>query len=227
MPNQLQMQPSFRVLLPWELEEAKSRIRQALRSSELASVAETAGSVVDYKVESKDRRFWSPHLSVHLTPAEPPSQTEAFCRFSPRPEIWTLVMAVYMVAACCLFAALILALVQVMMGNAPWALLVVPVSAVSIGGLHAASLIGQSWSRDQMELLQSRWQRTLEIAGKSPAAPPPAAAKMPPAGSEQPAPSERPETSGRPLVIGHPEQSEQSEQPEQPEQPEQSEVEPA
>lgn len=164
MTGQLQMQPTFRVQLPWEMDEAKRRIRFALASEELSEHAETAGWVVDYKVEPAERRFWSPHLSIQLHRLDDSELTEAFCRFSPRPEIWTMVMAIYMVAACCMFAALILAFVQWTMGNTPWALVVVPVSIIVIVGLHVASLVGQGWSRDQMQLLRSRWERTLEIA---------------------------------------------------------------
>ncbi len=160
----LQMQPTFRVELPWEMDEAKRRIRRAIASDELVEHAETAGWVIDYKVELAARRFWSPHLSIQLHRIEESELTEAYCRFSPRPEIWTMVMAVYLVAACCLFGALIFGFVQWMMDNTPWALLAVPAAIGVIVTLHIASLIGQGWSRDQMHLLRTRWERTLEIA---------------------------------------------------------------
>lgn len=168
MSNQLQMQPTFRVQLPWSVDEAKDRLRRAITTSELAGRAESAGRVLDYKVESDVQRFWSPHLSVQLYPTDQPESTEAFCRFSPRPEIWTMVMAVYMVAAFCFFGSLIYGFVQWTMGNPPWSLVVVPISVSAIAGLHLASLIGQGWSRDQMHVLQERWERTVEIAKGEP-----------------------------------------------------------
>ena len=164
MTNQIQMQPTFRVTLPWEREEAKQRLRRAIQSDELSAHAESAGWVIDFQIESADQRFWSPHLSVQLNCIDEPQSSEAFCRFSPRPEIWTMVMAIYLVAACCFFAALIFGFVQWSMGNPPWSLVVVPISIVVIAGLHLDSLIGQGWSRDQMDLLRSRWDRTLELA---------------------------------------------------------------
>ena len=123
---------------------------------------------MDYKIESSQQRFWSPHLSVQLNRLDEPQSTEAYCRFSPRPEIWTMVMAIYMFAACCLFGSLIFGFVQWMMGNPPWSLIVAPLSIALIAGLHMASLVGQGWSRDQMQLLRSRWDRTLEIASGEP-----------------------------------------------------------
>lgn len=164
MTNQLQMQPTFRVELPWDIDEAKRRLRQAIASEELSRHAESAGWVIDYQIESSEKRFWSPHLSIQLNRIDDSQSTEAFCRFSPRPEIWTMVMAIYMVAACCFFGALIFGFVQWTMGNPPWSLIVVPMAMSVIAGLHVASLVGQGWSRDQMEVLKSRWERTLEIA---------------------------------------------------------------
>lgn len=164
MTNQLQMQPTFRVELPWDVDEAKSRLRRAIGSEELSRHASAAGSVIDYQIESSAKRFWSPHLSVQLNRLDAPQCSEAFCRFSPRPEIWTMVMAIYMVASCCFFGALIFGFVQWTMGHSPWSLAVVPVSILVIASLHIASMVGQGWSHDQMHLLRSRWDRTLELA---------------------------------------------------------------
>ena len=162
--NQLQMQPTFRVQLPWDMEEAKHRIRKAIKTDELAKHAESAGPVIDFKIDPSEQRFWSPHLSVQLNRTDQPQSSEAFCRFSPRPEIWTMVMAIYLIATCCLFGAMIYGFVQWMMGQSPWSLITIPVAILIIIGLHVASLIGQGWSRDQMHVLKSRWDRTLEIA---------------------------------------------------------------
>lgn len=162
--NPLKMQPTFRVQLPWDMDEAKHRIRHAIRSEELVKHAESAGPVIDFKIEAAEQRFWSPHLSVQLNRSDESDSTEAFCRFSPRPEIWTMVMAIYLVAACCLFGAMIYGFVQWMMGQSPWSLIVIPIAVLVIVGLHVASLIGQGWSRDQMQVLKSRWERALEIA---------------------------------------------------------------
>ncbi|MDM4017333.1 hypothetical protein [Roseiconus lacunae] len=165
--NRLEMQPTFRVQLPWQMDETKRRIRAAVRSQEMAPFAETAGTVVDFKVDPSERRFWSPHLSIQLNPSDSQKSTEAFCRFSPRPEIWTMVMAVYLMAACTMFGALIYGLVQWMMKDPPWAIAVVPVSLGVITGLHLVSVVGQNWSRDQMVVLKHRWERTLELAKRS------------------------------------------------------------
>lgn len=160
----LRMQPTFKVELPWEMDDAKSRLRRVIEGHQDALGAEFAGWVFDYKIKKEDQRFWSPHLSIQLYRNEESGGSDAYCRFSPRPEIWTMVMAVYMISMCCLFAALIFGFVQWSLEQTPWALLVIPVSIAIVAGLHTASMVGQSWSRDQMLLLRERWERTVQMA---------------------------------------------------------------
>lgn len=158
----LKMQPTFRMNVPLPIEQAMIRLRNAIKNPELNEYVVSAGQCVDYKVEKSDRRFWSPHLSVQLHEVD--SGSELVCRFSPRPEIWTMFMAMYFVATILIFAAMIYGYVQWFLGGSPWALVVVPVNLVVIAGLHGASLVGQGLSADQMHLLRSRLDRTLELA---------------------------------------------------------------
>lgn len=122
----LKMQPTFRLNVPLPADQAMIRIRKAIKTPELNQHAVSAGQCIDFKVEESDRRFWSPHLSVQLNDTE--TGSEAFGRFSPRPEIWTMFMAIYFVAAITIFGALIYGYVQFFLGNRPWALVVVPIN---------------------------------------------------------------------------------------------------
>ena len=158
----LRMQPTFSLDVPVSADQAMVKIRKAIKTPELSDSVVSAGQCVDYKIEEADRRFWSPHLSVQLHDTE--SGAEVYGRFSPRPEIWTMFMAIYFAAATTIFGALIYGYVQWTLGSTPWALVMVPISLVTIFGLHAASLIGQGLSSDQMHVLRSRLDRTLEIA---------------------------------------------------------------
>ena len=158
----LKMQPTFRLDIPVHADQAMIKIRQAIKTPELTDYVVSAGQCIDYKIEEADRRFWSPHLSVQLNDTD--DGAEVFGRFSPRPEIWTMFMAIYFVAAITIFGALIYAYVQWTLGSYPWALIAVPICVAIIVSLHAASLIGQGLSTDQMQLLRSRLDRTMEIA---------------------------------------------------------------
>ena len=159
----LKMQPTFTLEVPGKAEQALVELRRAIKSPELEGLAESAGPCLDFKIEAADRRFWSPHLSISLSDHES-GATEIHGRFSPRPEIWTMIMAVYFGTLTLAFFAAIYGYVQWSLGHTPWALIVVPTGIALIAALHLASLIGQGLSSDQMELLRSRFDRAVEIA---------------------------------------------------------------
>ncbi|TWU16811.1 hypothetical protein [Allorhodopirellula heiligendammensis] len=160
--NLFQFQPTFTVDVPVDQERAIARLKTAIASEELHGFAESAGMVIDFKIAPAERRFWSPHLSAQCGETE--DGARIFARFSPRPEVWTMFIAIYFVVAILICLAMIVGYVQWSLGYAPWSLVAVPIGLLLIAGLHAASLIGQQLSADQMTLLRSRLDRAIEIA---------------------------------------------------------------
>lgn len=160
--NPLRLQPAFTIDIPVDKQTAINRLKKAIHNESLRGLAESAGTVFDFKIEPKDRRFWSPHLSAQFSPTETGSQL--FARFSPRPEIWTMFMACYFVIAILISLAAIVGYVQWSLGYAPWSLIAVPVGVILIAAMHVGSLIGQSLSADQMELLRGRLDQAVELA---------------------------------------------------------------
>ena len=73
-------------------------------------------------------------------------------------------MALYFMAAFIICCAAIYGYVQWFLGHRPWSLVVIPIAALVIVSLHAASLVGQRWSSDQMVDLRQRLDRTLTAA---------------------------------------------------------------
>lgn len=161
----LEMQPMFRLEVPGRVDQALVELRRAIKVPELEGLAESAGPCLDFKIEAADRRFWSPHLSISLSDSEAGEETtEVHGRFAPRPEIWTMIMVIYFGTITFAFFAAIYGYVQWALGQTPWALIVVPVGIALIAALHVASLVGQRLSSDQMQLLRSRFDRSVEIA---------------------------------------------------------------
>jgi hypothetical protein len=163
----LTMQPTFTVDVPLGADEAMSRIRKAIQSPEIRAHVASAGHCVDFQVAPKEQRFWSPHLNVQVSDLDAGSLdagSQLFCRFSPRPEVWTMFMALYFGAAFIICCAAIYGYVQWFLGDHPWSLIVIPIAALLILALHAASLIGQRLSSDQMADLRQRLDRTLQLA---------------------------------------------------------------
>jgi hypothetical protein len=160
--SSLTMQPTFTLEVPLHHGELMRRVRRAIASTELREHVATAGDCIDFAVDSAERRFWSPHLNVQVSEVE--GGSELFCRFSPRPDVWTLVMLIYFIATFFVTAAAIYGYVQWFLGHPPWSLALIPTLAVVIVSLHAASLIGQRLSSDQMEELRRRLDQTLATA---------------------------------------------------------------
>lgn len=166
----LTMQPAFVLEVPLSADDLMPKIRQAVQTPEIQPNTASAGACIDFKVAPDERRFWSPHLNVQVGDIEDDQDggSELHCRYSPRPEVWTMFMAIYLVASCLIFAAAIFGYVQWILDESPWALVVIPLLALVILGLHLASLIGQGWSSDQMEELRARLDKTLAMALERP-----------------------------------------------------------
>lgn len=162
------MQPTFRIKLASQPEDAIARLREAMAQGDLGENAAAAGSCLDFRIATAERRLWSPHLSVQLMADQLNSMdnpmdkgSTLFGRFSPRPEVWTLVMVFYFAAVFVAIGAAIYGCVQAMLGESPWALLAIPVCAAGIVGLHLLSLAGQRLSADQMQQLRERLDRVV------------------------------------------------------------------
>jgi hypothetical protein len=138
------------------------RIEAELASADLEGCGISLGRCVELWIDRADRRLWSPHLSLQVEESEEGSVLNA--RFSPRPEIWTFFMFLYISMATLTFLGAALAYAQWVIGDSLWGLVVAVLGGVVIGLLHAASRIGQRLSRQQMELLRSRLETILRRA---------------------------------------------------------------
>lgn len=168
----LTLQPTFVVDVESPLDEFMPKMHEALNSDELRDGVIAAGNCIEFKVDSDEQRFWSPHLSVQVSSGDSeghqnptgPDHSKLYCRFSPRPEIWTMFMAMYAVILGTIFIAAIYGYVQWILGTSPWVALAVPVGIGLIALLHFGSKVGQGLSRDQMHTLKQRLSAAIELA---------------------------------------------------------------
>lgn len=158
----LTLQPSFTVEVPMHDSELMNRVRQVIQSPELRDRVKSAGACIDLSVDASEQRFWSPHLNVQVDAVD--GKSHLFCRFSPRPEVWTMVMMIYFITTFIITGASIYGYVQWFLGETPWSLALIPTAALVIIALHVASLIGQGLSADQMDELRCRLDETLRLA---------------------------------------------------------------
>jgi hypothetical protein len=160
--NIFRLQPAFTIDVALDQTAAIERLKSAIATDELRGFAESAGTVFEFKIDRPDRRFWSPHLSAQFSATETGSQL--FARFSPRPEIWTMFIAIYFVVTILMLLAMIVGYVQWSLGYSPWSLAAIPIGTLMIVMLHLISMIGQGLSTDQMTLLRGRFDRAVQMA---------------------------------------------------------------
>lgn len=156
------MRPTFVVSISVSADEAMDRIRQQLREQGQWESSASVGRCAELFVAAGERRVWSPHLSIHAEEAE--SGCVLHGRFSPRPEIWTMLMFLYFTVISVAFFATMFGCAQWMIKQSPWALSAAPIGTVIVIALHVISLIGQRLGRKQMRELRDRLDMVLHSA---------------------------------------------------------------
>ena len=157
-----ELRPTFKIPLAWGAEEAMNRIRRGLRDPPLAGRVASLGRVADFRIPDDQQRLWSPHLSIQVEDGEQGGLLHG--RFSPRPEIWTGIMLVYVSVVFLILCGLAYAYAQWVMEQPLWALVSLPIGVGVIVAIHTASLIGQRLSSDQIRELMSLLEIALERA---------------------------------------------------------------
>ena len=158
----LKMRPAFTIPLPVPADEAMDRVRVELQAESPLCGAVSTGRCAELLVDRSQRRLWSPHLSIQVEEAEEGSLLRG--RFSPRPEVWTLMMFLYFTILSLAFFGAMLGCAQWMIAQTPWGLLAVPVGLALTVMLHVASLIGQHLGAQQIHDLQMRIEAVLQRA---------------------------------------------------------------
>jgi len=117
----------------------------------------------------EELQFWSTQLGLtvedaHTSADGTPKSTRVLGVFSPQPDVWTAyVFAMGILTALALFGPT-WAVVQITMGEAPWALLA-SLLAILIGGLiYLSTLVGQGLALGEMYELRSYLDERLEEA---------------------------------------------------------------
>lgn len=107
------------------------------------------------------RHFWSPWLTIEITPRE--HEAHVLARFSPHPSVWTGF-------AFCYLSLGLVALVAITIGAAgawlpdssqTWAFWVAAAAAAAMVGLWLTAQIGQRLASEQMALLRAELERAL------------------------------------------------------------------
>lgn len=103
-------------------------------------------------VPEQERRFWSPWLTVDVSPME--GGAHVFCRFMPHPSVWTAFVFAYLSLGVAVLFSLVFTFALVMTGGPPWTLFITAGAIGCMVLLWCASQLGQRWASEQMATLR-------------------------------------------------------------------------
>jgi hypothetical protein len=146
------VRPRFTIEVDVDPDQLMERLRKKLPGCSRCTGV-SAGRHVELFVPSRERRVWSPWLSVTVEEAADGAVLNG--RFAPHPSIWTLYL---FLAFGIVFVALIgvsWGYAQWVMGQTPWALASLPGAILLGGALFSVSLFGQRLGAEQMLQLRA------------------------------------------------------------------------
>ena len=153
------LRPRFSIELPVPADEAILRLREGLETPELRGSSMAAGRYADLLVDRSEREVWSPRLTVRVEDA--PGGSTLSCRFSPRPDVWTGFMFIYVVVVTLIVFGATLGYVQQASDETAWGYWAVPIGLLIIASIHLASYVGQRLAADQMQELREKLDSVL------------------------------------------------------------------
>jgi hypothetical protein len=150
----VRLRPTFRLPLATDRETAIETIRGRLTADErFAGRWRGKGRWAEIYVPHKQRRLWSPHLSLRLD-REGKDGCSLFGRFAPHPEVWTFFMFLYIGLAFGAVFGAVLGYVQWASNEAAWGLWALAIGLPAIGLIHLAGALGQRLGQSQMRALK-------------------------------------------------------------------------
>ena len=153
------MRPRFEYVAPCPPEAGPGRLTAALARADAPCRGQVFGNHAVLHVLHAEERVWSPFLSLDL--AWHPEGTVVRGLFGPKPSVWSLFVASYAICGFSVLFAGGFAIVQGSLGQAPWALAVLPLAAVSALATYAFARYGQQRGRGQMDTLRAFLEDTL------------------------------------------------------------------
>jgi len=155
------LRPRFEFKVPFPVADTIARLVRQGEQTDCPFEGTIAGNHMHLNIRKADQKIWSPHLNLEVLPNAAGSLIKG--HFGPRPDIWTLVMALYAICGFLALMAIMFALSQWMLNMPLWSLWIAG-GAAGIGIIvYVLALIGQGLSQDQMHTLLSEVKEAVDI----------------------------------------------------------------
>lgn len=147
------VRPTFEISLTVPPERAMAMVQHAFEA-DTRHPHQVRGPHVVLTVPPEARHFWSPWLTMEVSPAEAGSVFHG--RFSPKPAVWTGFMFGYITLVTAGTFGLMFAVSLAIIGKSAWLASVCSiVFFLAAAGMYLASQIGQRLAREQIIELHS------------------------------------------------------------------------
>ncbi|MCL4219986.1 MAG: hypothetical protein KJZ65_01315 [Phycisphaerales bacterium] len=153
-------------------DELLARCEDMLNRPDCPCEGNVLGRHVTLKIRDADRRFWSPWLNIEIEP-RPDGASILHARFSPHPNIWTIVALSYIAMAVVIMIGGCFGLSQWWINQPPTALWTIPFALLVSAALFIASQIGQKLAADEMDMLDRLMLKATGLQAKPDSSPSP------------------------------------------------------
>lgn len=141
------LRPRFRYFVPYGQDKICTQFKTAFKTSTIpfTGTALKYHIVIDFP-ESK-RHFWSPQLDLNLEKYEDGTLIRGL--LGPRPNVWTVFMFFNAVAGFAGIIGIIIGVGQWSMEDTPYAIWLIPFSAILFGAVYYAGKTGKKIAHDE------------------------------------------------------------------------------
>lgn len=147
------MRPRFEVAVPYSPANTHRHFLAHLEQPECPVTATLAGNHLHLNMHEKVKRIWSPQLNLEII--SDPKGSVIHGHFGPRPDIWTLAMALYAISGFAVLMGIMFAISQWLLDMQVWAGWVILGGILLAAIVYILALIGQWLSQDQMDELMA------------------------------------------------------------------------
>ncbi|MCA9686455.1 MAG: hypothetical protein KC457_30080 [Myxococcales bacterium] len=151
--------PRFDVIVHCREQDLTRIIERSLADAACCCHGWVKAPYAELRVPESSRHFWSPRLE--LTFDEDPKGTRVHGVFRPEPAVWTGFVFLHSVLAALACVGLSLGLSQWTLGQAPLAMLVLPLAVMLSLGLYFGALAGHRLGHEEMCMLRRELDRAL------------------------------------------------------------------
>ena len=165
------LRPTFVLHVPYSADEASDRLQDLLRTENPKVRGQAVQHHMMLTLKDRERRFWSPWLSLEIRKEVGVDDTRVYGRFSPEPGLWMGFMMTYFALGVIACFAAVWGTSQWVLNAPPTALWILPLAAVLALALWVATRMGQGLAAEEMQQLRAVIEESLSLPSSAPTAP--------------------------------------------------------